>query len=149
MPSPRPPAATRPAPRRRAASRAVRVERRQFVTAAVGLAAYLAVFVTSPAWHDHADGHACGGDAKAAEVADCGHGHGEGHGAHEHGTEPVHPIGGHDCELCDLTAQCPLPVTPPAVADAGGPRPDPVRPVDEGAEPRFLRTSSARGPPRA
>ena len=131
--------------------------RRRAFAAAVGLAAYLVVFVSSPGWHAHADGGACDGRCEPAAESDVG-GHCralDSHAGHDHREptaktdEPPDPVGGHDCRLCDLLAQCPLPVTPPVLADAGAPLPS--RPADlyQSAEEAFLRTSSARGPPRA
>ena len=144
--------APRPAAGRRPASRAVRVKaRRRALTAAVGLAAYLAVFVSSPAWHTHAEGGGCCDAVAATAKTACGGGETCCCADRPPADDPAPPapVGGHDCDLCDLLAQCPLPVTPPALADAGDPLP--TRPADiyENAEEAFLRTSSARGPPRA
>ena len=133
--------------------RATRVKvRRRAVTAAVGLAAYLAVFVTSPAWHIHAGGDRCCETAtEAPAAAACGHSHA--HAGHDRRPAdvptPPAPSGGDDCDLCDLLAQCPLPVTPPALADAGEPLPAVAAETYRNAEEAFLRTWSARGPPRA
>ena len=137
---------------------------RTTLTATVGLAAYLTVFVTAPAWHDH-DGHGHAGHdhaghthdhaghtheaAEEEEVTGCDHVHAAADRPTAEEGAPADPHGGHDCRLCELLAQCPLPVTPPAVADAGDPLPSAAAIGDGGAEAKFLRTHAARGPPRA
>ena len=159
-----PPARTAAAAR----SREVRLERRRCAfPALLGLAAYLTVFVTAPAWHHHAGhDHAAHGHAGEEETGNdrpavaaksaCGHHH------HDHGPaaddeprSPGEPGGdghdqgdGHDCRLCELLAQCPLPVAPPAVADAGEPLPPVAAAVPPGQRAISFGAWDARGPPR-
>ena len=152
--------------------RAIRVKaRRHAATAALSLAAYLTVFVTAPAWHDHGTHVGCeAGCPASSQTAGCGaqcprlDRHEHAHPGHEREgcrlaasetageTEeraPGSPPVGHDCDLCDLIAQCPLPVAPPALMTLSEPLPATAAVGDESAEVAFLRTRTARGPPRA
>ena len=138
MPPPRTAAAPRPASRRFRAA------------ACFGLAAYLTVFVTAPAWHTH-EGHdhaAHGGEAEAKEACD-GHAH---HG-HDHAEEtPAAPAGSHgdhDCPVCELIGTPVAPAAPPAVVALSEAPPSLIPPAAPDRRAAFLRTTHARGPPRA
>ena len=155
----RTPAATAPGVRRSGRRHGTRLKRRGRAAAtALGLAAYVTVFVTAPAWHQHGHdhvGHAHGPHgggstpAVAAEPAGCGHHHGHAHPIAAEGESQTPPAdGGHDCRLCELIAQCPLPVAPPAVADLGEPLAETVAAAPPGQRAVSFGVREARGPPR-
>ena len=128
------------------------------LAAVTQLAAYLTVFVTAPAWHSHGETGAAAADepARVAAHAGCGHRHGPvppagGEDAASRGCDHGdrdHAPGEPDCGLCDLLAQCVLPVTAPAVADLGEPLPAFLPPAAADRRAVFLRTHRSRGPPR-
>ena len=123
----------------------------------LGLAAYLTVFVSAPAWHSH---DAAGGEPATPVCPAGSHAHGSDGPGHLHtasdtGSNPVGPCDGHghapgeDCSLCELIAQCPLPVSAPAVEDGPEPLPLAIAPAASAAPQAFYGTDRARGPPRA